>query len=196
MSFLEIIDNLYEELYILCYNITYDRERFNDIENIETKTRIYFLTESLIKQIKVFNNDSIIYSSPTNYDTKKRFEMNDLEDGNRYLEDGNRGLLNYFAMFGYNDLIKLMIDNGADVNRCDCHGVSPYYEALLSGKIDTCKLLLEYGADISFLVKEYLHNPEDFLFNIDDEDNIREYFISEVKNFITFKLCKYLVYLI
>ena len=64
MSFLEIIDNLYEELYILCYNITYDRERFNDIENIETKTRIYFLTESLIKQIKVFNNDSIIYSSP------------------------------------------------------------------------------------------------------------------------------------
>ncbi|WP_408647418.1 ankyrin repeat domain-containing protein [Wolbachia endosymbiont of Pentidionis agamae] len=45
--------------------------------------------------------------------------------------------------------LKYLIKNGAKANIQDCDGCSPLHKAVLDGKREFCKVLLEYGANIN-----------------------------------------------
>ena len=47
------------------------------------------------------------------------------------------------------DLVKLLLENGADVNVRDDDGNTPLTNALSNGDKEMMKLLLKYGADIN-----------------------------------------------
>ena len=48
------------------------------------------------------------------------------------------------------DLVKLLIDYGADVNLVDAKGRSPIYYAILKGSIETINVLIEHGCCLNY----------------------------------------------
>ena len=50
---------------------------------------------------------------------------------------------------GHVDIVKVLLENGADFNKVNWHGMSPAQLAVMNGHPDIVKLLIEYRADIS-----------------------------------------------
>ncbi|XP_043964694.1 myotrophin isoform X3 [Gambusia affinis] len=67
------------------------------------------------------------------------------EDVNQFLE--GRKPLHYAADFGQLDVIKYLLDKGADVNATDKHGLTPLMNACFEDHKECAKILLEKGAD-------------------------------------------------
>ena len=62
-------------------------------------------------------------------------------------EPAGHPLLNQFASWGtYPDVIRLLVQNGADPERLDANGLTPLGEAALYGHADAVRVLLELGA--------------------------------------------------
>lgn len=59
---------------------------------------------------------------------------------------GGRNALHFAADYGQTDVIQCLIDNGADVNLPDKHGISPLLAAIWESHLDAVKLLLSKGA--------------------------------------------------
>jgi len=59
-----------------------------------------------------------------------------------------------WAYYGWSDLIKILIDQGADPNRPASGGVLPLHSAVQNNMIEVIKLLLKHGAD-PHLVEPY-----------------------------------------
>ena len=55
------------------------------------------------------------------------------------------------ALMGYKTIVKILIANGADVNRLDAWSSTPIYWAVQEGEIDTVRILIDNGADINIL---------------------------------------------
>jgi hypothetical protein len=72
-------------------------------------------------------------------------ELANLEFG-----DGSRPL-HAAAMWGYDGVVKLLIDRGADVNARDRSGSTPLHWAATNGHRRACQLLLDAGADAAAL---------------------------------------------
>jgi len=47
------------------------------------------------------------------------------------------------------EIIKILIENGANINLCDRDGYSPIYFASHNGNIEIIKILIENGANIN-----------------------------------------------
>jgi hypothetical protein len=69
-------------------------------------------------------------------------------DLNVRLDEKGRTLLHIAASSGYNKAVKLLIENGADVNPVDVDGISPVGSAFLQGQNETLMLLYDYGGKI------------------------------------------------
>jgi len=69
---------------------------------------------------------------------KKSINLNDSVDG--------RPPILYAADYGQLEVIEYLIAEGADVNACDKHGISPLLAAIWEGHTDCVKLLLQKGA--------------------------------------------------
>jgi ankyrin repeat protein len=54
--------------------------------------------------------------------------------------------LNYAAANGNADIIRLMVEEGADVNQVDVRGNTPLLSAKKAGKTEAVQLLIELGA--------------------------------------------------
>ena len=56
--------------------------------------------------------------------------------------------MSWAAWKGHTDIVKLLIENGADVNEKNALGWTPLGSAAYFGYTDVVKLLIEKGADI------------------------------------------------
>lgn len=54
---------------------------------------------------------------------------------------------------GWNDIVKLLLDNGANIESKDLHGWTPLMHTVVAGRTRTLHLLLDRGADIKSLDK-------------------------------------------
>jgi ankyrin repeat protein len=57
--------------------------------------------------------------------------------------------LHIVASRGRDDVIKVLIENNADINQQNIDGETCFHEAVESGRFKTVKLLIEYGANVN-----------------------------------------------
>lgn len=104
--------------------------------------------------------------------------LNEGEDVNQRIEDGPKllrflhgGFVTYTAFFlhstplmmaahqGHVPILKLLIRKGAKVDQRDNMGCSAFSLAVSSQRMDACRLLLKYGADINSVDHKYNFTP-------------------------------------
>ncbi|XP_014205114.1 myotrophin [Copidosoma floridanum] len=59
----------------------------------------------------------------------------------------NRTPLHYAADYGQKEVVRYLLDKGADIHAKDKHGITVILAAIWEGHTDVVKLLLENGAD-------------------------------------------------
>ncbi len=70
-------------------------------------------------------------------------------------KDG-KTLLHYAAQKGYLDIVKLLLERGADINAKDIDGKIPlHYAVLYHGTADFIIFLIEKGANFNWLIPDY-----------------------------------------
>ncbi|XP_011305864.1 myotrophin [Fopius arisanus] len=69
----------------------------------------------------------------------KNIDVNQMIDG--------RTPLHYAADYGQNDVVRYLLDKGADANATDKHGITTLLAAIWEGHTNCVKLLLEKGAN-------------------------------------------------
>ena len=84
---------------------------------------------------------------------------NDIETVKAHIVDGTnidtvddwtgKTALHYAAEYGHLEIAKLLLANGANVNRRDDDKATPLYFAAVGGFVEVARLLLDYGADIN-----------------------------------------------
>jgi len=74
------------------------------------------------------------------------------------------------------DLVKLAIENGADVNQLDIYGSSPLMKAVDTGNLEIVKYLVENGADVS--LKNSDNESALMIANENGERRIKQYLID------------------
>ena len=84
---------------------------------------------------------------------------NDIETVKAHIVDGTnidtvddwtgKTALHYAAEYGHLEIAKLLLANGANVNRRDDDKTTPLYFAAVGGFVEVARLLLDYGADIN-----------------------------------------------
>ncbi|CAK9292326.1 unnamed protein product [Gordionus sp. m RMFG-2023] len=62
--------------------------------------------------------------------------------------------LHYAADYGQAEIIKFLLNQGADINAKDSYGITPILAAIWEGHIPVVQLLLEKGADKTVLSPE------------------------------------------
>lgn len=79
------------------------------------------------------------------------------EDNTNVIEQGTSPLM-YAIEFADYDLVKLLVEKGADINYINDWGVTPAITALIQGKLDAARyLIVESNAIVP---KEYRNNPD------------------------------------
>lgn len=73
-------------------------------------------------------------------------------------DDQGRTPLHYAACRGYTEMVRILLENGADPNQRDCIGNTPLHLAAVTSKISVVTLLLKAGTDVCLLDK-YGYNP-------------------------------------
>jgi uncharacterized protein len=77
----------------------------------------------------------------------KFFINNNLVDINDVSHHSNALII--ATIYGYTEIIKILLANGADVNLMSVDGQTPLMWAARNGKIETAKLLIANGADVN-----------------------------------------------
>ncbi|MFC1566796.1 protein kinase [bacterium] len=87
-------------------------------------------------------------------DEKQRNAIVNMQDGNGYTA------LHYAASLGKNEIVQMLLDNGADVNIQDSNGYTALHYAASLGKNKIVQILLANGADVT-LVNESDKSADD-----------------------------------
>jgi len=67
----------------------------------------------------------------------------------------NYSELHIAAYNGCNEIIELLIENGADINARNKRGETPLMYAIENGKVQTAKIFIDKGADIKATNRSY-----------------------------------------
>ncbi|XP_014666098.1 PREDICTED: myotrophin-like [Priapulus caudatus] len=81
-----------------------------------------------------------------NGDMEKVKELVENQKVNVKEEISGRPPIHYAADYGQKDVIKYLLEAGADVNSIDKHGISALLAAIWEGHTDCVKFMLEKGA--------------------------------------------------
>jgi ankyrin repeat protein len=87
------------------------------------------------------------------YQDKTYLHLADRYDYLPYAKDKNpadfdgQTPLHWAAMFGYLEIVKLLLEHATDKNRADMDGKTPLHLAVEEGNLETVKLLLQYAKD-------------------------------------------------
>ncbi|OKL55279.1 hypothetical protein UA08_09447 [Talaromyces atroroseus] len=83
-------------------------------------------------------------------DVRKQLD-NGADANSRYYKDlpHRKPPLSYAAMHGYIDIMKLLIERGAKVDKTDLHGRTPLSWAAQHSQFGAAKLLVEHGANFN-----------------------------------------------
>ena len=107
------------------------------------------------KKLNENANEDVNKNENENENVDENDDENDDESVNENDENVNenadkygRTPLHYAINFDNYENVKLLLDNGADVNAKDNEGKTPLYWAVEMGKYEIVKLLLEHGADV------------------------------------------------
>jgi hypothetical protein len=57
--------------------------------------------------------------------------------------------LHWAAAYGFVDVVKILLEHGADVNPRNVDGITPLHLATVAGHVDVARILLEHGADVN-----------------------------------------------
>uniref|UniRef100_A0A093VZK5 Kinase D-interacting substrate of 220 kDa n=1 Tax=Talaromyces marneffei PM1 TaxID=1077442 RepID=A0A093VZK5_TALMA len=91
-------------------------------------------------------------------------------------------LLSYAAMYGHTDIMKLLIDRGAKVDKTDLHGRTPLSWAAEHCHFGAVKLLVEHGANVNAEDGEWT-TPLAWLLYAEDvdvkQDLLQDYLMSK-----------------
>lgn len=66
---------------------------------------------------------------------------------------GGESALHSAALRGHLDVIRVLLEHGANANQKGWQDISPLFRAVVSGKVESIELLLAYGADINARMK-------------------------------------------
>ena len=148
----------------LMENANIDYKSQNDIGytclNIACSRRHHHVVKTLIEKNKIPDIASLI--------NKKNYK------GTSCLLDA--------CIEGNCNIIKLLLQNGANVNIVDLNGNTPLHIASIYGKIDAVKLLLEYNANINKKNRGGFRPHElAYLADIDDSEEVTECLKHEMK---------------
>jgi ankyrin repeat protein len=110
-----------------------------------------------------------------------------LEGGiNPNLRDGNkvnqgRPLLSFASMNGHTQVVELLIERGAKVDKPDFHGRTPLSWAAEYGQLDAVKLLVHHGANVNTEDKER-ETPLSWVVHVGtgkETDNVHDYLVAQ-----------------
>ena len=147
----------------------------------------------MMKHLKKFK----IFESQEKYDIFDAIENNDIKtikeyfdnDGDPNIIDFNKNNLLTYACKTPDiidfDIIKLLIDNGVDVNYDKNNRNTPLILCSYYNKIDECKLLIDAGADMWF-EDMFNHNSLYFIFKHKNDELLqwlKENYYSDWKKF-------------
>ena len=107
---------------------------------------------SVQEKIKSYNEDfkdifevfeKVVYKSDFELFSEMVNELEDINIQNNY----GWTLLHITIRRGENNMVELLLEKGADIDRVDGVGWTPLMEAIMDDKPDLCKLLVDKGAD-------------------------------------------------
>jgi len=123
------------------------------MRNFTIKTKIYSI---LVLPLLIFSFSFAIdniqknefISAVKKNDTRKVIQfINDGMDVNIVDEKNGWTPLHYASSKGFDEIAKILIENGADIDKRDYKGRTPLHIAAKMGSVKVAKVLLDYGAD-------------------------------------------------
>ncbi|XP_066911253.1 ankyrin repeat domain-containing protein 54-like [Clytia hemisphaerica] len=107
------------------------------------KRRTYFSTELTAKKLRVLSNNGIADELQKFFDKYPR-----AKDYVNLSDDKKRSALHFAASRGADELVHLLLQQGADPNAQDCNGNTPLHLAACTHHIRVITLLLRFGGDV------------------------------------------------
>ena len=110
---------------------------------VYSKRRSYFSTELTAKKLRVLSNSGV------GDELQKFFEKYPkAKEYVNLVDNKKRSALHFAASRGADDLVHILLQQGADPNVQDCNGNTPLHLAACTHHIRVITLLLRFGADV------------------------------------------------
>jgi len=108
-----------------------------------SRKRIYFSNELTAKKLRILSNSGVVDELEKFFEKyPKAKDLVNIPDGKK------RTALHFAASRGADDLVHLLLQQGADPNAQDCNGNTALHLAVCTNCIRVITILLRFGADV------------------------------------------------